>query len=118
MSQNNARSINDLMKICVIVAFSFVVVVVASAAATPDDACAECKANVTKLAAFLASDETVNVTIKSFNRDLCPYSGKDTVACQKNVTALWPSMARALFTEQSIPEVACLAMKKCSSSLR
>lgn len=69
-----------------------------SKATDPD--CDLCKTNVTKLGAFLMTDQVINATVVSFNRDLCPYMApnNDTKGCQKNVTAVWPSMAKAIFS--------------------
>lgn len=80
------------------------------------DECANCKANVTILAQFLAKEQIVNATIDSFHRDLCPYYSNDTAGCQKNVTAFWPLMAAALFTNTDVPINSCVGMQICNKT--
>ena len=59
------------------------------------------------------TDQVINATVVSFNRDLCPYMApnNDTKGCQKNVTAVWPSMAKAIFSNTHLmPIKACQNM--------
>ena len=84
------------------------------------DECANCKTNMSKMAAFLATDMVIEATVTSFKNDLCPYLSNDTKACQKNVTAVWPAMAKAFFNEKTNPTgptLACQTMKQCNKTL-
>jgi hypothetical protein len=80
--------------------------------------CDMCKANLTKLVTFLAGDMGVKATVESFNRDLCPYYSNDTKGCQKNVTATWPLMAKALFGTALTDTVmaGCQGMGHCNKT--
>merc|ERR1712080_94218 len=82
------------------------------------DECANCETNLTTMANFLASDMVIKATVTSFKNDLCPYSGQDTEACQKNVTALWPAMANTLFKKNMDgAATVCTVMKKCNQTI-
>ena len=62
------------------------------------------------LSQFLITDQVLAATVISFRNDLCPYEAPEgaTEACQKNVTAVWPSMAKAIFSnENKVPMTVC-----------
>ena len=79
------------------------------------DACSDCKANMSSLGKFLTMDEVISATVDSFNRDLCPYYSNDTKGCQKNVTEIWPLMAKALFVNPVAQRMVCEGMKMCKT---
>ena len=69
--------------------------------------------NVTMLSKFLITDQVLKATVNTFNNDLCPYEAPEgaTEACQKNVTAVWPLMAKAIFSnEDKVPMTVCQNM--------
>ena len=80
--------------------------------------CTNCKANMTTLGKFLASDEIAQATVDSFKRDLCPYyiAAAYEEDCEKNVTALWPAMAKGLFSSNKAQGMVCQGIKQCNAT--
>ena len=80
--------------------------------------CTNCKANMTTLGKFLASDEIAQATVDSFKRDLCPYyiAAAYEEECEKNVTALWPAMAKGLFSSTKAQGMVCQGIKQCNAT--
>ena len=70
------------------------------------------------LGKFLASDEVIQATVDSFHRDLCPYEvvAAQLEECNKNVTKLWPAMAKGLFSSNKAHEMVCQGIKKCNAT--
>ena len=60
------------------------------------------------------SDVGIGATMESLNRDLCPYH-PNSAACKKNVTALWPDMANALFGNKDTVPSLCQQTGDCKS---
>ena len=80
--------------------------------------CTNCKANMSTLGKFLASDEIAQATVDSFKRDLCPYyiAAAYEEECEKNVTALWPAMAKGLFSSTKAQGMVCQGIKQCNAT--
>merc|ERR1712088_63529 len=80
--------------------------------------CTNCKANMSTLGKFLASDEVIQATVESFQRDLCPYEvvAAQLEECNKNVTKLWPAMAKGLFSSTKAQGMVCQGLKKCNAT--
>ena len=108
-----------LFSMAVVTAFQprFKIVVPLTAAAAGDN-CTNCKANMSTLGKFLASDEIAQATVDSFKRDLCPYyiAAAYEEDCEKNVTALWPAMAKGLFSSTKAQGMVCQGIKKCNAT--
>ena len=81
------------------------------------DACADCKANISKLADFLVLDQVLNATVTSFQNDLCTNNDytNDTKGCVKNAT-IWIPMAKAFFPKTEVQMIACQEMGKCNKT--
>ena len=60
------------------------------------------------------SDAGIHATIQSFTRDLCPYF-PNSDACKKNVTAMWPAMAKALFSNKDAVSSLCKQAGDCKA---
>ena len=74
------------------------------------DACADCKANISKMADFLVLEKVLNATVKSFQNDF-----KYQQWCLKNVT-IWILMAKAFFPQAEVQMIACQEMGKCNKT--
>ena len=81
------------------------------------DACADCKANISKMADFLVLDQVLNATVTSFQNDLCTNNAytNDTKGCVKNAT-IWIPMAKAFFPQAEVQMIACQEMGKCNKT--
>ena len=81
------------------------------------DACADCKANISKMADFLVLDQVLNATVTSFRNDLCTNNAytNDTKGCVKNAT-IWIPMAKAFFPKAEVQMIACQEMGKCNKT--
>merc|ERR1712156_1345860 len=63
--------------------------------------CTNCKANMSTLGKFLASYEVMAAQLEE---------------CNKNVTKLWPAMAKGLFSSNKAQGMVCQAIKKCNAT--
>ena len=81
------------------------------------DACADCQANISKMADFLVLDQVLNATVKSFQNDLSTNNAytDDKNGCLENVT-IWILMAKAFFPQAEVQMIACLEIGKCSNT--
>jgi len=79
--------------------------------------CTNCKANMSTLGKFLANPDIIHATVESFHRDLCPYEVAAAYLedCKNNVTKLWPSMAKGLFSSSKAQGDVCQGLKKCNA---
>merc|ERR1712004_184145 len=72
------------------------------------DACADCKANISKMADFLVLDKVLNATVTSFQNDLCTNNAytNDTKGCVKmpRFGFQWP---KHFFPQAEVQMIAC-----------
>ena len=63
----------------------------------------------------MRSDAGINAAVMNFNSDFCPYEA-NSAECKKNVTMLWPAMAKALFGDKDTVPQLCMNMKVCNKT--
>ena len=108
-----------LFSVAAVAAFQPRLKLAATGGFTTNTNCTNCKANMSTLGKFLAAKEVIEATVDSFKRDLCPYyiAAAYEEDCEKNVTALWPTMAQGLFSSTKAQGMVCEGIKKCNASV-